>query len=247
MNRSSVSLPRPLSRVVVLLLATLTALAASVSVAAVASAHVSVSSQDAAPGGYGKLTFRVPNESDTASTVSLRIQIPQEAAMASLRTQPLTGWTATLTTSDLAEPIRAGDREISSYVSVVDFRADAGGGIRPGEFQEFALSGGPFPEADALTFPVVQLYSDGSESAWIEPTVAGQAEPEHPAPVLTLAAEQSAEGGGAAEPTSSDHSHGEAVESSPGGLALVLAILALLVAVGGVVLGWRANRRTVSS
>ena len=33
-----------------------------------AAAHVTVSSQDAAPGGYGKLTFRVPNESDTASS-----------------------------------------------------------------------------------------------------------------------------------------------------------------------------------
>lgn len=67
-----------LRRLVVLALATLTALAASVVVATVASAHVTVSSADAAPGVCGKLTFRVPNESDTASTVSLRIQIPQK-------------------------------------------------------------------------------------------------------------------------------------------------------------------------
>jgi periplasmic copper chaperone A len=33
-----------------------------------ASAHVSVSSPDAAPGGFGKLVFRVPNESDSART-----------------------------------------------------------------------------------------------------------------------------------------------------------------------------------
>ena len=56
--------------------------------------HVSVSSSDAAPGGYGKITFREPDESDTAGTVSLRIQIPQEAAMASLRVQPVPGWTS---------------------------------------------------------------------------------------------------------------------------------------------------------
>jgi periplasmic copper chaperone A len=243
MNRSSVSLPRPLARLAVLGAAVLTALAASVVVAGSASAHVTVSSQDATPGGYGKITFRVPNESDTASTVALRIQVPQEAAMTSLRTQPLPGWTVTRTTSDLEAPLEFQGEEISSYVSVIEFRAEDGGGIAPGEFQEFALSGGPFPEADELTFPAVQVYSDGNESAWIEPTVAGQEEPERPAPVLTLAA--AAADTGDAVASEDEHSH-EAVESSPGGPALFLAILALLTAVGGVVLAWRAGRRTVS-
>jgi uncharacterized protein YcnI len=240
-----VSLPRPLARLAVLGTAVLAALAASVVLAGAAFAHVTVSSVDAAPGGYGKITFRVPNESDTASTVGLRIQVPQEAAMTSFRTQPVPGWTVTLTTSDLDEPLQFQGEEISSYVSVIEFRADAGGGIAPGEFQEFALSGGPFPEVDELAFPAVQLYSDGNESAWIEPTVEGQEEPERPAPVLTLTTEAGADPTTAAD--EADHSHAAAAESSPGALALFLAILALLVAVGGVVLGWRANRRTVSS
>ena len=238
------SLPRPLARLAVLGTAVLTALAASVVVAGSASAHVTVSSQDATPGGYGKITFRVPNESDTASTVALRIQVPQEAAMTSLRTQPLPGWTVTRTTSDLEAPLEFQGEEISSYVSVIEFRSEDGGGIAPGEFQEFALSGGPFPEVDELTLPAVQVYSDGNESAWIEPTVAGQGEPKRPAPVLTLAAAAADTGDAVAE--EDEHSH-EAVESSPGGPALFLAILALLTAVGGVVLAWRAGRRTVSS
>ncbi len=235
---------RPLARLAVVVTAALVALAASVTGASLASAHVTVASADATPGGFGKLVFRVPNESDTASTVGLRIQIPADAAMASLRVQPVPGWTATLTNSELAEPLEAHGQEITSYVSVVEFRAEDGGGIGPGEFQEFALSGGPFPEADELTFPAVQVYSDGNESAWIEPTVAGQEEPERPAPVLTLAAAAADAGDAVAE--EDEHSH-EAVESSPAGLALFLAILALMTAVGGVVLGWRANRRTVSS
>lgn len=232
------------TRLGIVVLATLTALAASVTAAAVASAHVTVSSQDAVAGGYGKLTFRVPNESDTASTVGLRIQIPQEAAMAFVSTQQLPGWTATLTTTDLEEPLRSEDGEISSYVSVVEFRATEGG-IAPGQFQEFALSGGPFPEADALTFPTVQLYSDGTEAAWIEPTVAGQGEPERPAPTLSLTAATPAEAA-ATESAADDHSHASASDS-PGGLALFLSILALLVGSTGAVLGWRATRRTVSS
>jgi uncharacterized protein YcnI len=240
-----VSLSRHLIRLAVVVLAVATGLAAFVGLA---SAHVTVSSQDAAPGGFGKLTFRVPNESDTASTVGLRIQIPEEAALASLRTQPVPGWTATLTTADLAEPIDNHGQEISSYVSVVEFRAEDGGGIRPGEFQEFALSGGPFPDAESVAFPTVQLYSDGTESAWIEPAVEGQAEPERPAPVLTLTgAEEPAHDDAAAETTASEESHDADGESGPGALALFVAIVALLVGIGGVVLGWRAGRRTVSS
>ncbi|WP_324276413.1 YcnI family protein [Blastococcus brunescens] len=249
MPSSSTALPRYLARPLVLLAAVLAALVASVVVAGTASAHVTVASEDATPGGYGKLVFRVPNESDTASTIGLRIQIPEEAALASLRTQPVPGWTATLTTSDLDEPLDNHGQEISSYVSVVEFRAEAGSGIAPGEFQEFALSGGPFPDAEQLSFPAVQLYSDGSEAAWIEPSVDG-AEPERPAPVLDLAADpaDTADGAATATPGAEEagHAHGEA-ENEPAGLALFLSILALLAGLGGVVLGWRANRRTVSA
>ncbi|MCF6743502.1 DUF1775 domain-containing protein [Blastococcus sp. KM273128] len=235
------SLSRPLARLAVLLLAALTALGAAVGLAPVASAHVTVSSADATPGGYGKLTFRVPNESDTASTVALRIQIPEEAAMGSLRAQPVPGWTISTETTELAEPIEVHGREVSSYVSLVEFRAADGAGIAPGQFQEFALAGGPFPDAGQLGFPAVQRYSDGSEAAWIEPTVAGQAEPERPAPVLSLAADDAP----AAEVEAADEAH--AHTSDPGAIALFFAILALLTALAGVVLGVRASRRTVSS
>jgi hypothetical protein len=87
----------------------------------------------------------------------------------------------------------------------------------------------------------VQLYSDGSQAAWIEPTVDGQPEPEKPAPVLSLAADQAGEAA-----TAAGHSDGEPGSSSLGGPALFLSILALLVAISGVVLGWRASRRTVA-
>ena len=167
--------------------------------------------------------------------------------MASLRVQPVPGWTATLTTAELDEPIQSHGQELTSYVSVVEFRADDGGGIGPGEFQEFALSGGPFPETEKLAFPTVQTYSDGSESAWIEPTVDG-AEPEHPAPVLVLASSAPAPSTAApSEAAAAEPAAHDVPDSSPGALALFVAILALLVAVAAAVLGWRANRRTVSS
>ena len=253
----SSSLPRPLARLGVVVPALLTALAAALAGAGAASAHVGVSSTDAAAGGFGKLTFRVPNESDTASTVALRISIPEESALASLRAQPVPGWTVSTTTSDRATPLESHGEQVTSYVSVVEFRAADGGGIGPGEFQEFALSGGAFPEADQLSFPTVQTYDDGTESAWIEPTVEGPAEPEHPAPVLTLtgattdtpttatAADAAPDATAAATDTAAASTgHGD---SSPGALALFVSIVALFTGVAGVVLGWRAGRRTVSS
>jgi uncharacterized protein YcnI len=211
----------------------------------VASAHVTVSSPDAAPGGYGKVTFRVPNESDAASTVGLRIQLPTNTPITSVRAQPVPGWTVSSTTVALDPPVTSDDGDtIDSAVSVVEFRADAGGGIGPGEFQEFALSGGPFPDTDSLAFNVVQSYSDGTEAAWIEPTVPGQPEPEHPAPVLSLTA--------AGTHGEADMSTGQAAESSDGTsstavVALVLAVLGLLAGLAGLYLGLTARRRTVSS
>ncbi len=240
---------RTRSRAAAVLAGTAVALAASVTVAATASAHVTVSSTDAAPGGYGKLTFRVPNESDTASTVALRIQIPEESAMASLRAQPVPGWTVVMTDAELPEPLEAHGSEITSYVSVVEFRAEPGAGIAPGQFQEFALSGGAFPEdVEQLTFPAVQTYSDGTEAAWIEPTVEGAPEPEWPAPVLSLA------GDGAAQPAGDGDGAGtvgsaEVQDDGASGTAvaaLVVAVLGLVAGLTGLALGLSARRRTVA-
>ena len=236
------SLPRPARRlgVVTVVLAGLVAAGAGT-----ASAHVTVSSPDAAPGGYGKFTFRVPNESDSASTVDLRIQLPTDTPITSMRAEPVPGWTVTLTTGNLPKPVKTDDGdEVTTAVTVVEYRADAGGGIAPGQFQEFSLSGGPVPDVEALTFNAVQTYSDGTQAAWIEPTVDGQAEPEHPAPVLQLTGDTS-DGHGtttASAPAAAadDGGNGTAVA------ALVVGIAGLLAGVAGLALGLAARRRTVN-
>ncbi len=48
-----------------------------------ASAHVTVSSPDAKPGGYAKLVFRVPTESDTARTTKLVVSGSEPAGSGS--------------------------------------------------------------------------------------------------------------------------------------------------------------------
>ncbi|WP_138758356.1 YcnI family copper-binding membrane protein [Modestobacter altitudinis] len=240
------SLLRPLRRLPVVLVAAGALLVAGTGIA---SAHVTVSSTNAAAGGYGKVTFSVPDESDAASTVGLRIQLPTETPLTSVRAQPVPGWTVTLTTVALDPPVTSDDGDtIDSAVSVVDFQADPGTGIAPGQFQEFALSGGPFPDVDELTFNVVQTYSDGSEAAWIEPTVDGQPEPEHPAPVLSLtAAAAGTDAHGAAATTSSASAATDDGGDTTATVALVLAVLGLLAGLAGLGLGLGARRRTVSS
>ena len=212
--------------------------------AGIASAHVEVSSPNAAAGGFGTVVFTVPDESDTASTVRVRIQLPPKTPFSQVLVQPVPGWTATTTSENLATPIKTDDgATVTSAVSVVDLRAAAGGGIAPGQFQQFSLSVGPFPDAMSVSFSVVQTYSDGTETAWIDPTVAGQPEPQHPAPTLSLAASAPSSAAPASD-TSAASSSGNG--SSSDGLPLFLSIAALVLGLAGVVLGWRAGRRTVN-
>jgi hypothetical protein len=126
----------------------------------------------------------------------------------------------------------------------VEFAADPGNpGIGPGQFQEFSLSVGPFPDAKSLSFAAVQSYSDGTETAWIDPTVEGQPEPDHPAPTLTVGASSSSSSSDGSSASSADSGS----SSRTGTVALILSIVALVLGVAGVVLGLRAGRRTVSS
>ena len=151
-----------------------------------AAAHIAVDGE-VAPGGNGTFTFTIPNESDTANTVEVSIQMPEEHPLGSLRSEVMAGWTVTTTTRTLDEPIEVFGAEVTEVVDTVTFTAEAGAGIPPGQFARFSLRGGPFPEdVESVAFPTVQTYDDGEESAWIEQEVDGQPEPENPVPVLVL-------------------------------------------------------------
>jgi uncharacterized protein YcnI len=210
-----------------------------------ASAHVSVSSPNAAPGGFGEITFSVPTESDTARTTSLTVQLPAATPFAFVSVKPVPGWTATTTTAPLPSPVETGHVTITEAVSEVTWTADAGTGLAPGQYQTFSISAGPLPEdADSLAFPALQGYDDGSVVAWIDPTVEGQPEPEHPAPTLRLAA---------ADATATDPASTAPAASSPDsgttGLAvtaLIAGVVGILVGAAGVVLALGSRRRAAA-
>jgi uncharacterized protein len=155
--------------------------------------------------------------------------------------QPQPGWTFHATTSKLDTPIQTDDGLVSQAVTQVRWTAAAGGGIKPGQFDQFVLSMGPLPKVDSITFRVIQAYSDGTKVSWIDvPAPGSTAEPEHPAPVLALAPADSASGS-SAPPSSAASAAGSsaAAAAAPKNASqtgpVVLGVVALVVAAVAVV------------
>jgi len=136
-------------------------------------AHVHASSDNAVRGAMALVTFQVPNESDTgAATTALTITLPN---VASARTESMPGWTARL------------DRDAASgAVHSVTWTAAPNGGIAADQFALFRLSV-KLPATDTVSFPATQTYADGTVVKWDQPPLPDGGEPEHPAPMLTLA------------------------------------------------------------
>jgi uncharacterized protein YcnI len=211
--------------------------AALVAVAAPASAHVGVSSTDAAQGGFGKAVFRVPNESDAATTTKLVVTLPADTPFAFVSVGSKPGWTVDQTTTTFDKPVKAGDFELTEAVKTITWTAEDGG-IPVGQFDEFSISAGPFPDAGSIAFAAQQTYSDGEVVDW-DQVQKGDKEPEHPRPTMTLAAAGDDHGHGTSDAAStSDDSSDEGTQLGTwlGGAALVVAAAALLVAA-------RQNRR----
>ncbi|MFJ5530704.1 YcnI family protein [Streptomyces sp. NPDC093261] len=173
--------------------------------AGAAFAHVTVHPESYAKGATdGVLTFRVPNEEDTAATTKVQVFLPTDHPVLGVLVTPEDGWTAQVTTTRLKTPVKTDDGTITDAVSEVTW---SGGRIRHGQYQDFHVAFGQLPDdTDQLTFKTLQTYSDGNVVRWIEETPKGGAEPENPAPVLSLTAKGTAEGtaeGGASTAASS--------------------------------------------
>ncbi|HEY0217672.1 MAG TPA: YcnI family protein [Cellulomonas sp.] len=237
-------------------LAASAAVAALVLLAAVpASAHVRVLPEQTAAGGWTALTFRVPNESADAGTTQVAVSLPTGTPLLSVSTRPVPGWTATVETATLPEPVDADGATITQAPSRVVWTADAGTQIGAGQFQEFEISAGPLPaEGTTLVLPTEQTYSDGTVVSWDEVATGGGEEPEHPAPsfVVTAAAEDArtaatddSTASGEADDTAAGTGTGTTSTTAPvdassdplarvlGGAGLLLGVVAALLALDG--------------
>lgn len=195
---------------------------------AMAWAHVTISPNTGTPGGYVREAFQVPNERDDASTSGIQVFFPTDHPLASVSVEPVPGWTSTVQKVKLSTPIQTTDGTVTEGVSSITW---TGGSIGAGQFQEFPVTVGPLPGGDTnLTFKVLQTYSDGQVVRWIDLTQDGQPEPDHPAPVLSVAAPAAP-----VIPATTISSDGTSV------VALVIGGAGLLAGLGS--LGWIALGR----
>jgi uncharacterized protein len=136
-----------------------------------------------------------------------------------------------------ATPLSTDEGPVTEIVTEIDWKAVSGNaGIKPGEFDSFVLSAGPLPKVATLTFKALQTYSDGKVASWIDVAAPGStAEPEHPAPSISLAEVAGPDG----QPSSAAASATTAAaqqDSGTSGLsvaAFIVGVAASLLAVAG--------------
>ncbi|GHE05679.1 YcnI family protein [Streptomyces alanosinicus] len=224
------------------------ATAAVVLAAGAASAHVTVHPDSYAKGATdGVLTFRVPNEEDTASTTKVQVFLPTDHPVLGVLVHPQDGWTARVTTTKLKTPVKTDDGTITEAASEITF---SGGKIGAGQYEDFDVAFGQLPgDTGQLVFKTLQTYSDGKVARWIEEPAAGGGEPENPAPVLKLTAGAAGDAGAAPAPakaaaTAASTAAADSSDSTARGLGiagLVVGVLGLAAAAFAIVRSWAAR------
>jgi uncharacterized protein YcnI len=190
-------------------------------VAGPAFAHVEIERDGAVgAGGLVAATLHVPNEEAAAGTTKVELVFPASPKLTTVVPEAVNGWTATVQKNP------AGD------VTAVTW---TGGPLTGTDEIAFPLSIGAVPNgSDAVDFKALQTYDNGDVVRWIEPTPAGGAEPEHPAPVLTVrgtaAGHDAAAGHSATADTHSDDGLATGtIVAIVAGAVIVLAILGFIL------------------
>jgi periplasmic copper chaperone A len=205
---------------------------------ATAWAHLEPVPGQVVAGKTATVTFRVPNERPQAFTVGVRLELPAEFPLATVRVRTTAGWTAEVAKAKLDKPVMSGRTEITEAFRTITWTAAPGMRIGAGEFAEFAVTMGPMPTTtDKFVINAVQTYDNGEVVNWNQPPAADGSEPEHPAPVLSLTAQNgaAAEEGGDSHATPASTPATASSDNTAlwlGGAGLALGALALGIAVG---------------
>jgi len=220
----------------------------------VASAHVTANVYGPQPtkGGYAAIVFRVPSEEKAPlTTTKVTVDFKADYGIGSVRTKPLPGWTADVVKSKLPAPItKDNGTQITEAVTAVTWTAQPGSELKATDYQEFSVSFGPLPtNVDQVEFPAHQTYSDGKVVDWTQPTPANGEEPEHPSPVVKLAAKTEGDEHAAMASTTGEHTEAAAAASDStarwlGGAGLLVGAIGLGVGAGATI---RARKATAKS
>ncbi|MFD2793710.1 YcnI family protein [Promicromonospora vindobonensis] len=161
----------------------------------VASAHVTVNPDTTAAESYASLTFRVPTESESASTEKLVVDLPADTPFLSVTPRALPGWDVEVEVEQLDEPFEVEGATVSEAPARVTWTAEKGHEVPPHEYQEFAVRVGALPEeGTTVVLPAHQTYTDGTVVDWDDLATDDGKEPEAPAPVFMTTAGEPGEG-----------------------------------------------------
>lgn len=146
--------------------------------AAAQAADVTTTPTQARQGDAVRLEFSVPEERAGTTTKQVEIRLPADAPVAEVYPMSVDGWAPKIDSKTLDKPL-AGIHSsgVSTVTTAVTWVRVGAGATGPAKL---ALSMGPLPQAERLTFEVVQTYADGMVVRWAD------AGGDHPAPVLTL-------------------------------------------------------------
>ncbi|WP_410814128.1 DUF1775 domain-containing protein [Micromonospora sp. 067-2] len=218
-------------------------------------ADVTTTPTQARQGDAVRLEFTVPEERAGTTTRQIEVRLPADAPVAEVYPMSVTGWAPRISSRTLDTPVTGIHSSAvgTATTAVTWIRVD---GSEPGPAR-LALSMGPLPQAERLTFEVIQTYADGTVVRWAD------ASGSHRAPVLTLlpaaagaagAAGHSGHGGPAAGPAidadsgvdSADDASGAGDGSGggggSGGTDVMLAAGLLTGLGGGAAIGWLVSR-----
>src|SRR3982750_1144201 len=112
-----------------------------------ASAHVTVSPQQSAPGAREKYELRVPNERKSA-TITVEFHFPAGLRVTAVEQKP--GWQA--------EAFRDASGNLTGVRWI--------GNLPPEEFTEFGLLGVNPPAGGGAAFTAIQAFADGTKLEW---------------------------------------------------------------------------------
>lgn len=212
-----------------------------------ASAHVTAAASSTAAGSYTVVTFSLAHGCEGSPTTGLSITIPEGINSVSPTVNP--NWDVVKNEVEIADPVTDSHGNTATQrVSDVVYTAKTAlaDGYRDTVSLQLQL-----PEDAAgstLEFPVLQTCETGS-TAWDQPTVEGEDEPELPAPTVAVTAAMEGSGhhdddGDGDDAVATTASATTAAGQSDDVLARVLGVGGLVLGAVGVAFGLASRRRS---
>ncbi|SMH29920.1 Uncharacterized protein YcnI [Rathayibacter oskolensis] len=217
--------------------------ALALSAPAAANAHVTAAASSTAAGSYTVVTFSLAHGCDGSPTTGLTITMPESVNSVSPTVNP--NWDVVKNEVEIADPVTdSHGNTATERVSDVVYTAKTplADGYRDTVSLQLQI-----PEDAAgqtLEFPVLQTCEVGS-TAWDQPTVEGEEEPELPAPAIVVTAGEAGADhhGGEDDDASATTASATTAVESPDVVARVLGVGGLVVGAVGVAVALASRRR----